>query len=74
MPSFLIPSRLADIDEDAVRIALKMASEYGYQLDEGLEKVFRVSAVKYTCQFRNDKLARLGLELPQRWGCNLTTL
>lgn len=65
--------RLADVDEDTVRIALKMASEYGYTLEEGVEKTFRVPTVKYTCQFRNDEAARSGLELPRQWGCYLIT-
>ncbi|KAI2491538.1 hypothetical protein MHU86_23015 [Fragilaria crotonensis] len=66
--------QLAKVDGDGVRIALKMASEYGYQLDDRLEDVFQFSMVKYSCQFANDKAARLGDEMPRQWGCHLATL
>jgi hypothetical protein len=65
--------RLADVAEDSVRIALKMASEYGYNVEHRLEERFRVSAVNYSCQFRNDEAARSSRESPHLWGCYLTT-
>jgi hypothetical protein len=66
--------QLAKVDEDGVRIALKMASGYGYKVENSLEELFQVSVVRYTCQFANDKAARLGHERPRQWGCSLTTL
>ena len=63
--------QLADIDEDIVRIALKMASEYGYKLDKRLEEMYRVPEVSYTCQFHNEEAARSGHESPRQWGCSL---
>lgn len=65
--------QLSNIDEDGVRIALRMAAEYGFELESGLEGCFRVSTVKYSCRFDNDMEARLRREKPRQWGCKLMT-
>jgi hypothetical protein len=56
--------QLAKADEDGMRIALKMTSEYGYKVENSLEELFQVSVVRYICQFANDMVARLGHERP----------
>jgi hypothetical protein len=63
--------RLAMINEGDVKIALKMAQEYGYQLNDRLEEIFQISSVRYACRFGNDAMAGSERELPRRWGCSL---
>ena len=54
--------RLAAVDEEYVRIALKMADEYGLLKDRSVKTRFGISNATYSCAFTEDRL----------WSCSLT--
>jgi len=62
---------LAAVNEDDVRIALKMANEYGYLIDKRLKERYQTSSIQYACGFGNDLATRLGPEEPRNWGCSI---